>query len=133
MLAGDIEVMACRFHRLHDERFGHSDADSPVELVNLRVSAVGTVPPVRVARRLSAVGAEASRAPRTVVIAGTAAHAAVLARRELAAGDEIDGPAVLEQDDTTTIVPAGWHGVADAVGNLILTRGARQGDDGEKA
>ena len=37
--------------------------------------------------------------------------------------EPLDGPAVVFHFDTTTVVPAGWSGRADASGNLILTKG----------
>ena len=48
-----------------------------------------------------------------------------LDRRKLLAGNVIDGPAILEQSDTTTILPPGWHATVDAWGNLLL---AEDGD-----
>jgi N-methylhydantoinase A len=44
----------------------------------------------------------------------------VYLRRDLLAGQHIDGPAVVEQDDTTTLVPAGFHASVDAFGNLVI-------------
>jgi N-methylhydantoinase A/oxoprolinase/acetone carboxylase beta subunit len=44
----------------------------------------------------------------------------VLHRAALRPGDVVEGPAVIEQMDTTTIVPPGWRARADGLGNLIL-------------
>ena len=41
-------------------------------------------------------------------------------RRDLRAGQHLDGPAVVEQDDTTTLVPAGFRATVDAYGNLVI-------------
>jgi N-methylhydantoinase A len=38
----------------------------------------------------------------------------------LGAGDVLDGPAVIEQEDTTILVLPGWRGRTDALGNLHL-------------
>ena len=46
--------------------------------------------------------------------------AAVYHRRDLRAGQHLDGPAVVEQDDTTTLVPAGFRATVDAFGNLVI-------------
>ena len=46
--------------------------------------------------------------------------AAVYHRRDLRAGQHLDGPAVVEQDDTTTLVPAGFRATVDAYGNLVI-------------
>jgi N-methylhydantoinase A/oxoprolinase/acetone carboxylase beta subunit len=49
-------------------------------------------------------------------------HAAVVyERREILPGHAFAGPAVVEQEDTTTIVPPGWRFGADSRGNLVLS------------
>jgi N-methylhydantoinase A len=40
----------------------------------------------------------------------------------MAMGDGFKGPAIIEQDDTTTLVSPGWHGRVDRLGNLVLER-----------
>jgi N-methylhydantoinase A len=49
-----------------------------------------------------------------------AAEAAVYDRTALKAGDTFSGPAIIEQDDTTTLLTPGWHCRVDALGNLLL-------------
>ena len=44
-------------------------------------------------------------------------------RRDLLAGQHLFGPAIVEQDDTTTLVPAGFRAHVDALGNLVIERG----------
>jgi len=46
----------------------------------------------------------------------------VFDRSQLMAGEELDGPAIIEQMDTTTLLPPDFHAAADPVGNLLLTR-----------
>jgi N-methylhydantoinase A len=40
----------------------------------------------------------------------------------LKAGDAFDGPAIIEQDDTTTLLMPGWRAHVDDLGNLVLER-----------
>jgi N-methylhydantoinase A/oxoprolinase/acetone carboxylase beta subunit len=47
---------------------------------------------------------------------------AIHPRHALAPGVRLEGPAVVEQADTTTVVPPGWAGQADRFGNLVLRR-----------
>src|SRR5262249_54446356 len=47
-------------------------------------------------------------------------QAAVYHRRDLLAGQHLDGPAIVEQEDTTTLVPAGFRASVDAFGNLVI-------------
>ena len=44
----------------------------------------------------------------------------VYARADLRAGDELAGPAVIEQPDSTTLVPPGARARVDEIGNLVL-------------
>jgi N-methylhydantoinase A len=48
----------------------------------------------------------------------------VLQRADVAVGVSIPGPVVVEQPDTTTVVPPGWSVTADGAGNLVITRTA---------
>ena len=48
--------------------------------------------------------------------------AAVYHRRDLLSGQHVDGPAVIEQEDTTTLVPAGFRASVDTFGNLVIER-----------
>ena len=43
-------------------------------------------------------------------------------RERLRAGDRLRGPALVLQLDSTTVIPPGWHGAVDRVGNLVLER-----------
>jgi N-methylhydantoinase A len=46
----------------------------------------------------------------------------VYQRPAFGTGHRFTGPAIIEEDNATTIVLPGWHGVVDAWGNLRLTR-----------
>jgi N-methylhydantoinase A len=43
-------------------------------------------------------------------------------RAALKADDKLAGPAIIEQDDTTTLLAPGWRGRVDRLGNLVLER-----------
>lgn len=53
---------------------------------------------------------------------GSAQDAAVHPRSALGEGACIEGPAIIEQDDTTILILRGWQGQVDQAGNLILRR-----------
>ena len=46
--------------------------------------------------------------------------AAVFHRRDIMAGQRLEGPAVVEQDDTTTLIPAGFMGAVDPFGHIVI-------------
>jgi N-methylhydantoinase A len=124
VLDGATGELAAAFHTLHDQRFAHADPASDVEITSLRVSAMGSLPAVErhdAARRTSAPP-DMSRS-REIRCEGELRTARVLWRDALEPGESFEGPAVLEQPDTTTIVPPAWTGRADDAGNVVLTRG----------
>ena len=44
----------------------------------------------------------------------------ILARSAFMPGEGAEGPAIIEQDDTTTLIPPGWSAIADDQGTMIL-------------
>ncbi len=135
-LAGAKEA----FHRAHQEEYGHR-YDAGVEIVNIRVVAIGRIADLEWPR-LDAGDGDPSRAligAHDVVFdidGRPERHAtAVYDRARLLAGDELVGPAVIEQYDTTTVVPPGVALTVDAVGNLLIdtSAGALDGQRGDLA
>jgi N-methylhydantoinase A len=122
--AGDVDDadLARRFHERHEQIYGHSDPSAPVEVINLRARAIGrmahVVKPSAPHRRSAA--RTVHRGERRIFTKGTWRTAAVIARSSLHEGDRIEGPAIVEQADSTCLIPPGWAGAADAGGNLKL-------------
>jgi N-methylhydantoinase A len=108
------------FHRLHEQEYGHAFRD-PIEIVNLRVTAAGKRPSVE---RLPANtdGGDPLLGEGESVFGGTSYPTRNYERARLATGETVDGPAVIFQRDTTTVVPPGWKARPDESGSLILTR-----------
>ncbi len=117
--AGDY---VAAFHRLHQQRYGHSDASRGVEVVNVRTRLAGLTPKPdldRVARGgASPTAAVAQR--RRIFAGGRWAEAAFYDRTLLLAGNRMRGPAVVGEYGATTFVAPGWKGRVDAFGNLVL-------------
>jgi N-methylhydantoinase A len=114
--------MIAAFHAAHERIYGFREAGSPVEVMNLRLTAHGHLPPVTLP---AAANLPTPSAPetRTVHLRGGLA-AAVHPRATLGAGARIAGPAIVEQPDTTTLVLPGWTAEGLADGSLHLTRSA---------
>jgi N-methylhydantoinase A len=55
--------------------------------------------------------------------AGGRAETAIFDREALAVGQEVSGPAIVEEWTTTTLVPPGWNLTVDELGNLVITSG----------
>jgi N-methylhydantoinase A len=114
------------FHREHDRAYGYSAPNEPVELVTLRVSAVGRIAKPRL-RELPAGGADsaaARKAARQVYFAenGGRLSCPVYDRYRFCAGQVIPGPAICEEYDSTTVIHPGYRAGVDRFGNLLLTR-----------
>jgi N-methylhydantoinase A len=59
---------------------------------------------------------------------GCVAEVPVHQRSTLCASDTIDGPALVEQEDSTVLIPAERIGTVDPAGNIIITAPARQAE-----
>ncbi len=118
-----LERLAADFHDKHRATYGHASPGEPVQLVNLRVSAVGQLGGLDLGRMAGAVASPA------VVPAGERdgyfketgpVRCEVLPREGLAPGFERPGPLIIEAMDTTIVVPPGWRCRADAGGFIVL-------------
>lgn len=107
------------FLAAHDRVYGHA-TEAPARIVNLRaVHRVAMTPPAIAAP--AAATARPRRSRRVLIDAATGFEtAAIVDRASLAPATEIAGPAIVEQPDTTTLVPAGWRCRAAGAGNLLL-------------
>jgi N-methylhydantoinase A len=122
-----LEEAVAGFHARHRQRYGFAALDDPVEIVTVRVVAVGTTvkPP------LAAAHVPAPRPPeahavgerREVYDGNGFVDTPVFARERLRPGDTFAGPAVIEQYDATTYLAPDWCARVDGFGNLVLERG----------
>ncbi len=116
------DAIRAAFDRLHEERFGHAAPNQPVELVSYRCQAIGVVPhPAhqQVAARRGTPDSRARLGERRAWFDGWV-DTHVYDRERLGAGDELSGPAILEQYDSTIVVPPGFRLRCDASGNVVL-------------
>ena len=88
-------------------------------MINIRSTIIGRVRKPQMARIGRANGAVRPRGMRRVRYDDMTLEAAVLDRADLLAGARFEGPAIVEQYDTTTFVTPGWTVAVDAFGNLI--------------
>lgn len=114
------------FHRVHDQTFGFNyEGEQDVELVNLRVQAVGMQhrPSLKPEKKAKAA-AKPFGSRRVYWRASGWVNCPLYHRTELATGQVIDGPAIVEEYGSTVVVPAAWSARPDAYGNLILEKTA---------
>ena len=114
----DPAEIAERFHEVHETASGYR-MDEEVELVGLRVQAT-------VERETPAVAyegaGEAHVGEREATFRGEVHETPVFRREALAAGRELAGPVVCEQDDSTVVVPPEWRAEVQTDGTLALER-----------
>lgn len=111
------------FKIVHDRIHGHA-TDAPVKIINLRsVHTHGQSGDLSVDRDRSD-GQTSIKGYRTVLFADAEGpqKTAIHERARLGAADRIDGPAIVEQPDTTTIISTGWRAVVQTSRDLILEK-----------
>jgi N-methylhydantoinase A len=123
LVAADLPAIIASFHRQHETLYGFASATERIQIVNLKAKATCLVdlPPIA---KLPARAAGKPHASRRIVFARDDAHATPIFRRaDLAPGQAIAGPAVIDQLDATTLVFPGDRLVVDPCGNLVLALG----------
>lgn len=119
----DLQDMIARFHKLHYDVYAYGSVDERVEFINLRVAAIGKVPEVRLAAHNGGGAAQAAPIRRQQVYFPAAGFAEVpVYRREaLHAGTRLDGPCLIEERASTTVVTPSARVEVDPFGCLIIT------------
>ena len=109
------------FHDRHRRTYGHANPNETVQLVNLRLTAIGRSPELILRQHGGAGRPVRDRSawfPRTGFTA-----CPVHWRDGLAAGASLAGPAIVEALDTTVVVPPGWTARVDERGYIRMRRG----------
>jgi N-methylhydantoinase A len=118
------------FLAVYRERYGQATRDQPLEVVSWRVRARGPLPRIpvpRIARTPDLRAARTGRRPVWFESAGRFVETPVYRREGLGAGARLRGPAVIEERESTLVVPPGARVAIDATGaaTLTLPRSAR--------
>lgn len=113
------------FHLEHERIYGFRDTQTEVELGTVRLAVVGVTDNITQPEIAAGTGNPARKGERPIFRGRKWVAAGVYDRSALGAGDRITGPAIIEQDDTTTVLLPGWSARADALGNLHLERHAQ--------
>jgi len=118
----DPAGVAADFHAAYQARYGHSNPGEAVELVSVRISAVGLCRPTDLAllsgsssaRALTTLPADFGAGPEPTD---------VYRRADVGRGQEIRGPAIVLESGCTTLVPPGWTAATSDRGHLVMERG----------
>jgi N-methylhydantoinase A len=121
----DPATVAQRFHHAHHARYGYSVPEETVELVNARLTASGRVSHDRDREvMLRQAHPEFAAGRRMTWIDGSFVKVDVYQRDALAEGAHLEGPAIVEEYDSTTYVAPGWSASVEA-DLLVLERERR--------
>jgi N-methylhydantoinase A len=114
------------FHRAHRRLYTYDLPSAPVELVNLRVTALGLLPKLKPQNSsvppIDLNSALAEVRPVYFDQLGGYTETPCYVRQRLGPGMTFNGPAVIDQDDATTVVYPNFRARVDAMRNLILER-----------
>jgi len=118
--------LARAFCAEHERAYGFAATSEPTEVVNLRLTATGTVarPRLREAPSSGPDPGAARKGARRVYFAeaGGWTETAIYDRYALGEGNRIAGPAIVEEMDSTTVIPPDYMAWVDRYGNLVLRR-----------
>ncbi len=120
----DIPEITRRFNDAHEQQYGHSMLEDPIEIVTLRLRAVGLLPRPELAKVPAGSGdiQAARKGSRPVYLRerqGSLEYQ-VYDREKLGAGDQISGPAIIEEASSTTMVHSGDHLTVGEYGELQI-------------
>ena len=120
--AASIEDIDRAFLAAYEQRYSYA-VPGPVEIVTFRLAAFGLVskPGMPKAPRAGSVNA-ARIGGRRVAFDGTFAETGIYERELLCDGAELQGPAIIEEMGSTTIVPPGFRATVAPQGMLVLER-----------
>jgi N-methylhydantoinase A len=119
---GPLNLAAVRaeFDKSYQQHYGHSSGTTPVEVANLRVAALGRL--VRPSQPNPETQAKSAARSRLVYFDGIEQETAVIDRNTLPLGGSIAGPAIVEEETATTLVPPGWRVDVIDGGHLSMTK-----------
>jgi N-methylhydantoinase A len=118
--AGDLAAIRKAFHDRHEQLFGHADRTAHIQVIGLRLVVSGKTmkPDFRPAPK-----GQGAPKPLQMIRAwldGAYREMPVFRRVDCLAGQSFPGPAVVVQDDCTTVVPTNCHVTVDGIGNLRI-------------
>jgi N-methylhydantoinase A len=124
---GTAGALRSAFDRVYAQRYGYSDATAAVELVTVAVTVTGAGPEVRLpAHEPGTRDLDAARKPdRAVYFPEQRGYAPcpIYDRGRLPVGARIEGPAVVEEPESTTVLPPGARAEVDRWANLLVAFG----------
>lgn len=118
----DLSLIQSRFHEAHAAAYGHGAPGETIQVVNLRLLAAEELvkPKPHPIQAASGPADVALWDSQSVWFRAGPVQCNVYQRSALEAGHSLDGPAIIQEKESTTLVGPGWHLEVDRFGNLII-------------
>ena len=127
----DLDDLKKAFGNAHEHAYGYQDKERPVQIVNYRVRAVGLSdkPEVdHIQERSASVPKENEVRQVRFEKQCKFIETPVYLRDDLPSDCVLQGPAIIEQMDSTCVIPPGWTALSDQYGNILVERKEKNGD-----
>jgi 5-oxoprolinase (ATP-hydrolysing) len=111
---------ASAFEATHRERYGYIHADKPLVIVAARVAVVGRAASTPPKSNRTTGRTQTPRGTQTSYFDGIRHDVPAYERADLMAGDRIEGPAIISEDISTTLIDAGWKANVLTASDLLL-------------
>lgn len=123
----DLKRISDTFHQTHRQLYGYASPQETTEFVYLRIAALGKIPKPKFKKEKEGdhKPARALKGKRKVFVQGKYVSPPIYERALLRPADKIQGPAIIEQMDSTTFLSYGHRAQVDPYLNLIVTIGKR--------
>jgi N-methylhydantoinase A len=120
----DVDKLISDFHDWHQRIYAYSDPSEKLELISLRLAAKGSVPELKLGSPEKEVATSPTpKSQRQVFFPGHGQLTTeVFERNQLLTGQTIEGPSLIEERTSTTVVPPGWSGRLDGHRNIIISQ-----------
>jgi 5-oxoprolinase (ATP-hydrolysing) len=115
-------ALAARFAERHTQMFGFGPDGATLIVESLEVEAVAKLERPRRVQLAKATGPARPAAQREAWFEGRWRNVPIFERTALHGGDAVDGPAIIVEENATTVVEPEWRASVDAGGALVLTR-----------
>lgn len=127
----DLNELKKAFGNAHEHAYGYQDKERPVQIVNYRLSAIGLSdkPQIGHIQECSASVPKENEV-RQVRFEKQCKfiETPVYLRDDLPSDCILQGPAIIEQMDSTCVIPPGWTALSDQYGNILVERKEKNGD-----
>ncbi|MBT4486315.1 MAG: hydantoinase/oxoprolinase family protein, partial [Rhodospirillaceae bacterium] len=115
-----LDQLARLFHEKHRQTYGHDNPDETIQLVNLRVTAIGRFENIELSYTGKTEGSSLKGSRSVWFRQGGRCDCAVHDCARLGIGTEVVGPAVIEAVDTTIVIPPGWRARMNPTGHILM-------------